>query len=167
MEIVEVEDRATIEETANLAKDIWHECYASLLSFQQIDYMVQTFQSNTAIEKQIKEEAYQYYLLRLEEKAVAYLGVQAQDSQLYLSKIYIDKNYRGKGLAQKLIEKAMQVAQSLACTSVWLTVNKENHRAMAAYEKAGFQRIRAQCTEIGQGFVMDDYVYAMQLDACL
>ena len=38
---------------------------------------------------------------------------------------------------------------------VWLRVNKLNARAQKAYRAAGFSNVRALCTDIGGGFVMD------------
>ncbi len=163
MEIVEVKTLEDIQKTAELADAVWHECYAELLSLQQIEYMVDKFQSPQEIEKQIKEQSYHYYLVKNENRAVAYMGVQVQDRQLYLSKIYILKEYRGQGLAQSLMNKANSLGAMYACISIWLTVNKGNERAIAAYEKEGFQRIREQCVDIGAGFVMDDYVYEKTL----
>ncbi len=38
-----------------------------------------------------------------------------------------------------------------------LTVNKNNVRAINAYEKIGFKNLGSVIQEIGHGFVMDDY----------
>jgi len=41
---------------------------------------------------------------------------------------------------------------------VFLTVNKNNRPAIRAYEKNGFAITDSVVTDIGQGFVMDDYI---------
>lgn len=38
-----------------------------------------------------------------------------------------------------------------------LTVNKNNVKAIRAYEKTGFKNIGSLVQDIGNGFVMDDY----------
>jgi ribosomal protein S18 acetylase RimI-like enzyme len=47
-------------------------------------------------------------------------------------------------------------------SSVELNVNKNND-AIFAYEKLGFQIVRTECNDIGEGFYMDDYVYSLNV----
>ena len=44
-------------------------------------------------------------------------------------------------------------------------LNRRNERAIGAYRRAGFREVRAQVTDIGGGYVMDDYV--MELETTL
>ena len=62
MELVKVEN-TQIRELADLASEIWHEYWPCILSEKQIEYMVDKFQSEKAIEKQIKDENYTYYFI--------------------------------------------------------------------------------------------------------
>ena len=57
-----------ILELSDLAFDIWHEYWISLLSLVQIDYMVEKFQSENAIRNQIKTEHYTYFFINAEEE---------------------------------------------------------------------------------------------------
>ena len=41
---------------------------------------------------------------------------------------------------------------------MYLTVNKGNDLGIRAYKGTGFQIVEAVVTDIGEGFVMDDYV---------
>jgi ribosomal protein S18 acetylase RimI-like enzyme len=49
--------------------------------------------------------------------------------------------------------------------SVWLTVNKNNISAVSVYEKRGFKKIGEGVTDIGNGFVMDDFYFQLDVDA--
>jgi ribosomal protein S18 acetylase RimI-like enzyme len=49
-------------------------------------------------------------------------------------------------------------ARSHGCSRLVLAVNKRNDGAIAAYRHWGFRVERAITTDIGAGFVMDDYV---------
>ena len=45
----------------------------------------------------------------------------------------------------------------MGCTRLQLRVNKANASAIRAYCRAGFTFVEDVCTDIGNGFVMDDY----------
>jgi RimJ/RimL family protein N-acetyltransferase len=44
-----------------------------------------------------------------------------------------------------------------------LSVNKRNTKAITAYKRNGFAIVESVVTDIGGGFVMDDYVMAKEL----
>lgn len=148
-----------IEVVALLADAIWNECYAELLSREQIRYMVDKFQSGHAISDQIENEGYLYYLFTIDGNNAGYIGLQPKDGRMLLSKIYLLKSYRGSGHLAMLFGFVDSVAKRHACSTVWMTANKGNERAAAAYRKMGFKVAREQVADIGQGFVMDDYVF--------
>jgi ribosomal protein S18 acetylase RimI-like enzyme len=49
------------------------------------------------------------------------------------------------------------------CTTLILAVNKRNEKAIAAYRKQGFAVRDSVCVDIGNGFVMDDFIMAKPL----
>ncbi|WP_256989666.1 hypothetical protein [Paenibacillus sp. VTT E-133280] len=56
----------TAEETAEVARlaaEIWREYYVSIITIEQIDYMIDKYQSVPAITDQIQHQGYEYYLL--------------------------------------------------------------------------------------------------------
>lgn len=55
------------------------------------------------------------------------------------------------------------IAVSSRLARIYLTVNKHNKRAIAAYERFGFARTEEAASDIGGGFVMDDYIYTYDL----
>lgn len=147
-----------IEQVAALADIIWNECYGELLTEGQIRYMVDTIQSATPIRNQIQNDGYQYYIFNIGDEAAGYLSLQPRDGKLFLSKIYLKKEYRGKGYSQKMFDFVHNAAAEKSCSAVWLTVNRGNNRAIGAYRKMGYATIREQVADIGNGYVMDDYV---------
>ena len=144
-----------IKELAGLASSIWHEYWTCLLSAEQIDYMVENFQSENAIKEQIEKENYTYYFIKSDNDNAGYFGISDKADYLFLSKLYIKKDYRHKGVGTQAFEKIKQLAGE---KPVKLTVNKYNTNTIKAYEKWGFKTIDAVVTDIGSGFVMDDYI---------
>ncbi|WP_455715168.1 GNAT family N-acetyltransferase [Anaerosporobacter sp.] len=152
-----------INSVAELGTRIWHEHYASILDPDQIDYMVDKFQSASAVDKQMKNQGYEYYLINDGDSIVGYIGLVMESEKLFLSKLYIAKEARGKGLASKAFEFLKDMASSNKKQSIWLTVNRHNSGSIAVYEKKGFLKISEQVADIGNGYVMDDYIMEMKI----
>ncbi|MFQ8625834.1 MAG: GNAT family N-acetyltransferase [Candidatus Gastranaerophilaceae bacterium] len=90
-----------IKELASLASSIWHEYWTCILSPEQIDYMVENFQSEHAIKNQIENENYTYYFIVSDGEKAGYFGISNKKEYLFLSKLYIKKEYRNQGLGKK------------------------------------------------------------------
>lgn len=147
-----------LPELAELASEIWHEYWTIILTDDQIDYMVENFQSLSAIKKQIAEENYSYYFINEDGKNIGYFGILNKTNYMFLSKFYILKEYRHKGLGKKTFQKIKELTLKNKINTIKLTVNKYNSDTIAAYKKWGFETTDAVVTDIGSGFVMDDYI---------
>lgn len=141
---------------ADLGAIIWTKHYTPIIGSEQVTYMLNKFQSPTAIEAQIKE-GYNYYILLSDERPVGYLSVIEKENTLFLSKIYVLEECRGQGIGKFAMDFVQNKAQKLSLNSISLTVNKYNTNSIKAYEKMGFENIEALVVDIGGGFVMDDY----------
>lgn len=152
-----------IEALAVCAKEIWNEYFISLISQNQIDYMVEKFQSATALKKAIRENHYTYYMLCKDDTPIAYCGVQVQDKRLFLSKLYVNKAYRKQGLSSVLLNKSIEHAKTHQCDTIYLTCNKYNENSLTMYHYKGFKTIDAKEADIGAGFVMDDFILELEI----
>ena len=153
MKLVKVEENE-INELAELASEIWHEYWPCILTAEQIDYMVEKFQSKKAIKEQIKNENYTYYFIKVDNEIAGYLGVSDKKDYLFLSKLYIRKEFRHQGFGRL----AFNEIKNLGFKKIRLTVNKYNKNTINAYLKYGFKTIDSVVSDIGCGFVMDDYI---------
>ncbi len=145
---------------AKLADDIWHEYWPALIGTAQTDYMVERFQSLGAIERDMREHDYEYWLLRAEGRVVGYTGgrVEPETNRFFISKIYLLAAERGKGFARRTVEFYEDICRNRGLKAMYLTVNKGNDLGVRAYLGTGFATIDAVETDIGNGFVMDDYI---------
>ena len=91
------------------------------------------------------------------------MGVKFDDNSLFLSKFYILKSHRGKGVGRMGFDFLFNEAVNLGAQSVWLTVNRGNTDSIAVYDHLGFVTVREQVADIGEGFVMDDYIMEKRL----
>ena len=92
---------------AALADEIWHEYWPALIGDAQTDYMVENFQSLEAIERDMREHAYEYWFMRAEDngRIAGYTGgcVEPETNRFFISKVYLRAEERGKGFASRAI----------------------------------------------------------------
>lgn len=92
-------------------------------------------------------------------RVVGYTGGHAEaDGRFFVSKIYLLKDHRGKGLCSETIRFYETLCRDRGLGAMYLTVNKHNEMGIRAYKAKGFETIDAVETDIGNGFVMDDYI---------
>jgi ribosomal protein S18 acetylase RimI-like enzyme len=149
---------------ADLGAVIWTEHYTPIVGAAQVAYMLEKFQSAGAMAAQVSGQRYVYTMAWADERLVGYAGVKPEnDGSLFLSKFYMLKEFRGRGLGRRLFEHVTRPFISTDGTKVRLTVNRRNAAAIAVYRKLGFTVEREQAADIGAGYVMDDYVMVLTL----
>lgn len=153
-----VKKQLDIKRLASLAKSIWEEYFVCILTNQQISYMIEKFQSETALKEYITLKGYEYYFICNEKGEIGYFGIHDEGESLFLSKLYLKEDMRGKGIASKAFNFIEDICKIRGIKSIWLTVNKYNTHSIAVYNAKGFKIIDSEITPIGNGFVMDDYI---------
>ena len=158
-EFKQVRSEEEIAEVARLAREIWQEHYVPIIGQDQVAYMLEKFQSMGAIIHQIAQK-YEYYLVLDRGQSAGYVGVvpDTGESKLLLSKIYIRKELRGRGLGKEALEFVEEICRQRGITTIWLTVNKNNAQSIAWYGQMGFANAGPTVQDIGGGFVMDDFI---------
>ena len=147
-----------INRTAALADKIWHEHYEAIIGKDQVDYMLQHFQAAASIAEQIRQQDYEYYLITCPGGDAGYMSVRPEEEGLFLSKLYIDRRFRGRGYARKVLTFLEEYCLTRQLKKIRLTVNKNNKDSILIYERLGFCKSGTQEADIGGGFVMDDYI---------
>ena len=158
----EARDPGDFVQIAGLADIIWREHYTPIIGRAQVAYMLERFQSGEAIARQVAD-ATNYFLIQEGSTPVGYLAIQKRGQELFLSKVYLLREYRGLGIGKKAMDFIAEKAREYGCDRIALTVNKNNDLSIKAYEKMGFENKGALVTDIGEGFVMDDYLMVNSL----
>lgn len=150
---------------AALAGRIWRTCFPGLISPEQIEYMLARRYTPEAMHRAVSRDRLTYLLGRLNGQAIAFAadGPGGSADEWKLHQLYVDPEWQGVGIGRRLIELVEGRARRLGARELVLTVNKANERARRLYERAGFSLRDAVVTDIGGGFVMDDYVMARPL----
>ena len=144
-----------IEQVVSLAREIWTEHYTSIIGIEQVNYMLDKFQSNSVIKQQI-DEGLHYFLLG-NDIPIGYLALKVESPVLFVSKIYLIASFRNQGYGKLLMQFTENFGQENNCMQLKLTVNKYNLTTIKAYKKLGFTQKREVVFDIGNGYIMDDY----------
>lgn len=72
-------------------------------------------------------------IIKLDGKVVGSITTFSKDDGIFLDEIYIDMNYRNKGIGTKIIEYTLKNNKV-----VYLNVYKANKKAVSLYKKLGF-----------------------------
>lgn len=154
----EVHSKAHIAEVAKLAREIWIDHYVPMVGREQVDYMLDKFQSEQAVGQQVSGN-YEYYLVAREGHPAGYVAVvpDTNEASLLLSKIYVRKQERCHGVGKSILHFVENLCARRGIKTMWLTVNKNNTGSISWYMRMGFRNAGPILQDIGNGFVMDDF----------
>lgn len=156
-------DAVAIKELSDLATKIVKDHYDPIIGSTQNDYMISKFQSVPSITEQLEQGCKYYFVSDLAGNKLGFLAFYPRENEMYLSKFYLQKDQRGKGISKDMLEFVIKRTKESGLASIVLNVNKNND-AIHAYEKLGFVKISEEKNYIGNGFFMDDFVYKYSLD---
>ena len=147
-----------IPEVGEVARTIWREHYASILSSAQIEYMLQNKYTPADLAPYIDATDRWFHVLRVADVVSGFLRTsRASQNEFKLEEIYVLKSLRGKGYGKLLLGYAESKARDEQCKTVFLYVNRANEGSIELYRRKGFMVKESISFDIGHGFVMDDY----------
>ena len=142
-----------------LAERSWRSAYREILSAEQIDYMLAEMYSESELINQLQTLEYQYYIIIFEGNAVGFMGFELHYEPLTtkLHRIYLLKESTGSGYGKGALDFLKQFASQSDDRRIILTVNKRNP-AKFFYENQGFKVYDEAVFDIGNHYVMDDFL---------
>lgn len=162
LRIIPVTNMELVYSVYAVADAIWTQHYTPILGEAQVEYMVEKFLSPEAVTEQINS-GYEYFLFSYDYTFAGFAGIHEKDGQLFLSKLYVDEEFRGKGIGKYMFQKFIEICKMRNLSKIWLTCNRNNTNSLAFYEHLGFLKVREEVTDIGNGFVMDDFILEYEI----
>lgn len=143
---------------SDLARDIWLEHYVNIIGIEQTEYMLRELQSPEAIASHVSNGTqYSIGYVDIEPAAYCAFDLCRENRQIFISKFYVSAPYRRNGVGRYMLKTIENEGMRQTCRSMRLTVNRNNADAIAAYKHMGFCTKKEIVTDIGEGFVMDDF----------
>lgn len=161
MNIIKV-DKDLIKTTSDFAKDVFVDYYTNLIGETQARYMADLFLSKEAIEKLINNGAI-FKLVKDNNELVGFIEYVKEKDRVFLSKLYVRKDLRHTGVGKFMLEDCITYTKENKLNKIYLTVNKGNTPSINVYDHLGFKRIDAVINDIGNGYVMDDYIMELNI----
>jgi GNAT superfamily N-acetyltransferase len=154
-----------VETVRGLAHEIWNACYPEIISVEQIRYMLQRMYDVDVLRQEMAVRGVKYALVENDGAPCGYLAWEfvPNDRSLFLHKLYVTPLLHSRGFGAASIRWLEQEARKEAATCIRLRVNRNNHRAIRSYLRAGFTFAFDLSTDIGGGFIMDDHVMVKEL----
>ncbi len=185
LEFLPVETPSQIDELADMANRIWHEYWPDIIGKDQTDYMIDMFQSVSAITRDIQQHNYRYWFVVDDGKKVGFTGGAIEEMtddadhnafihhsdvvdtrwprRFFISKVYLYADERGKHYSSRVLDFYEQFCRNNNLPVMYLTVNRENDLGVRAYKGRGFDTVDQVDNPIGRGYVMNDYIMAKEI----
>ena len=143
----------------DLAHIVWPPTFRDILSPDQINYMLNWMYSLDSLSEQITA-GHTFFVLEESNQPIGFMGVEVDcplEGVLKVHKLYVLPSYHGKGKGYELMNHAFKVAKEANCKYVTLNVNRFNN-AVDFYTRVGFKIEKSEDIDIGNGYLMEDYV---------
>ncbi|MBL0270457.1 MAG: GNAT family N-acetyltransferase [Chitinophagaceae bacterium] len=146
----------------NMSMEVWPQTYSTILTPDQISYMLEMMYSEQSLSKQMKEQ-HEFIIVNDGTDPVGFASFSLQSPGIYkLHKIYMLPSMQGKGAGKFVINEILKAIHRKGGQALQLNVNR-NNKAVDFYKKIGFDIIREEDINIGNGYFMNDYVMEKKL----
>lgn len=153
-----------IPEIRKITFEVWPPTYTPIIGEQQLQYMLDRFYTPQSLEQQMAN-GHKFYVGYEGDDAVAFASFSELEKGVYkLHKLYALTSMQGKGLGYAMLQHVINtILAEEHIAELRLNVNRHNARAIAFYNKIGFQQMAVEDIDIGEGYFMNDYILMLPL----
>lgn len=142
-----------------LAEKSWKSAYLDIISVEQVEYMLGKMYSAEEILSHLENPDYHYFIIEDNSVPAGFIGFENhyENKTTKLHRIYLLEDFKGKGLGNTALKFLKEKVIEASDNRIILNVNK-NNKAQKMYESQGFMVFEEGIFDIGNGYVMDDYL---------
>ena len=142
-----------------IAQITWPVAYGSFISKAQLDYMLEKFYSDAALNDNFSTKNHRFLLVKENSICLGFASYEHHylgENKTRLHKIYMLPESQGKGAGKLLLAEVEKLALENDDSIISLNVNRFNS-AYNFYEKLGFKNVGEEDIELDFGYLMEDY----------
>lgn len=143
-----------------MAHETWPDTFSNILSKEQISYMLEMMYSSASLKEQIENRSHQFLIASEGNESLGFASFELHYKgveKTKIHKIYILPTAQHKGVGKCLVNKIIDIAKDNRDTALSLNVNRDN-LAFQFYKKMGFEKVGEEDIDIGNGFLMEDFI---------
>lgn len=155
-----------IETLRIINEDVQMGHFPPIIGEAQTRYMLDTLFTHERIRKNMADGEKFFILDAMPgHKEAGYFSyiLKPGESKIKLSRVFVKEAARGLGLFNHAFNHIARAGSENGAHAMYLTVNRNNAPAIAAYEAKGFVKTGEARFDIGGGFVMDDFIFEYNL----
>jgi ribosomal protein S18 acetylase RimI-like enzyme len=143
-----------------IAAAVWPIAYSETLSQEQLDYMMEMMYSLPSLRAQVETKQHHFIVAKEGDATVGFASYElnySRTTKTKIHKLYVCTHHQGKGIGKQLIEYIDAQARNAQQERLVLNVNRNNN-AIHFYRQIGFSFQGEEDIDIGNGYVMEDYI---------
>jgi len=157
--VATIQDIPAIQQIAHTT---WPVAYGTILSQEQLTYMLDMMYSEASLQKQFAD-GHLFFMAEVDGQPDGFASVSLEKDAVYkLNKLYVLPTTQKTGAGKALLHAVTGCARELGGRQLILQVNRYNN-AKGFYEKHGFTILQEVKLNIGNGYFMDDYIMGREL----
>ena len=156
---------ADLQNVAQLAREVWYLHYPGIVTVSQIDYMLEQRYQPDAIASQISSGEAWWDKLEVQSKLAGFASYEpgSDSATVKLDKLYVHQRVMRCGFGSALLGHVEEQSRGRGFGTIFLQVNKGNAASIAFYRNSGFKVTDQVKVDIGNGFVMNDFILSKRL----
>jgi ribosomal protein S18 acetylase RimI-like enzyme len=146
----------------HIAHHTWPVAYGKLLSTEQLDYMLALMYSEESLQQQFSK-GHTFYMAEIDSHTHGFASVSAEgENKFKLNKLYVLPTTQKTGAGKALLQQVIRFAKDNRGAELFLQVKRDNP-SKGFYEKHGFIVTGEIDLDIGNGYLMQDYIMTLEL----
>jgi ribosomal protein S18 acetylase RimI-like enzyme len=149
-------NQSDINRIADLAKLIWNQHYISIIGQDQVNYMLEKIYNYKSLLNQLNELNHLFFLITQSGKEIGFVSINSSNEEdFFIHKFYVDQDCANTGIGTQILS---QLESIFLPKTLSLTVNRQNFKSINFYFKNNFKIKSVEDFDIGNGYVMNDFV---------
>jgi ribosomal protein S18 acetylase RimI-like enzyme len=146
-----------VSELIEIGKTTFAETFAPHNKEENLNFYLTNSFTVEKLTNELQNKDSQFYFAEVDGQLAGYLKINFRSAQTELQdpvameveRIYVLQSFQGKKVGQALMEKALHEAKKNQCQYLWLGVWEQNEKALAFYEKNGFEIFGSHVFQFG------------------